>query len=165
LAGGTIEVGLANGWSVESGVQYSMKGWRRIDPQSNDRADVNIDYIEVPVQLRYEIRNTSRFTPYLSGGAGVSFRSTCTIGLTDGATGASSSTSCSDAARLSGGTFEFGPTDVGVLVGAGALIRAGAAAAQLGVRYEHGLLAEQQRTDIKGRLVSLTAGVSWPLGF
>jgi hypothetical protein len=165
LGGLTLGVGLAGGWSLQTGALYSMKGWTHREPGTGDGADVDIDYVELPALLRYDFSNASPVTPYLEGGAGFSIRSACKLVLVDGASGATQGTSCDDAERLSGGSIGFHSFDTGVLGGGGVSVQLGRTALTASLRYEAGLMSVEKTSNSKSRVLTFAVGISRPITF
>ncbi len=165
VAGVTLAVHLLDDWSIVTGAQYSMKGWNHIDPTTQDEDDAHVNYIEIPALLKYEFRNPSPVTPFLLGGAGFSIQSSCSVVSTPGGTTTTSSASCASVKTLTSGAFAFNSFDIGAIGGGGVSLQLGAPMLSVAARYEYGLKDVTNSGDPKSRVVTLSAGISWPLGF
>ncbi len=163
MAGATLTFSLPADWAFRTGALYSMKGWQNVDATTGDNAEAKVGYIEVPVLLTYEFRNPSPVTPYLGGGAGFSIRSSCNLSANSFTTGSSGDISCADAEKLAGGSFSFKSFDTGAIGAGGVSFQLGAPVLSVGARYEYGLTAIMKNLDAKNRVLTFTAGLSWPL--
>lgn len=165
LAGVTLAVHLLDSWSIQTGALYSMKGWNHTDPTTQDQDNAHINYIEIPALLKYEFRNPSPVTPFLLGGAGFSVQQSCSVVSTPGGTTTTSSTSCETVKTLTSGAFAFNSFDIGAIGGGGVSLQLGAPMLSVAARYEYGLKDVTNSGDPKSRVVTLSAGLSWPVPF
>jgi hypothetical protein len=164
IGGVTLELPLPNAWSFETGALYALKGWTRVEPQTGDQAVAKLDYLEIPALLRYDFRNPSPITPFVGGGASLSFRSGCGLSATSAATGATQDVSCAQVEQ-SDSQFGFHNVDWGALVAGGVAADLGRSRLTLQARYEYGLTDLQKNNNAHSRAIALTAGLSWPVGF
>ena len=164
IGGVTLDLPLPSHWSVATGALYAMKGWARVEPQTQDRAVAKLDYIEFPAMLRYEFRNASPVSPFVGGGASLSFRSKCGLSATSAASAQTQDVTCAEVARLDS-TFGFHSVDWGALLAGGVAADLGPSRLTLEARYEYGLTDVQKNNNARSRALALTAGISWPVGF
>jgi len=152
-------------WSFEPGAFYSMKGWKRVDPVTDDQATVKLNYFEIPILMRVNLGGAtpapSLFGAFIKGGFGLGFRATCAIETKDASSNVTASASCDDIESASNGTVKFKSFDVGAIIGGGVSRRVGAQYLVLSAQYELGLSKIQEGNDITNR--TLTFGVALEL--
>ena len=164
IGGVTLDLPLSGHWSAETGALYAMKGWTRVEPQTDDRAVAKLDYVVFPALLRYEFRNTSPLAPFVGGGASLSIRSGCGLSATSAASGQTQNITCVQVEQLNS-QFGFHTVDWGALVAGGVAADVGRSRLTFEARYEYGLTALQRNNDARSRAIALMAGISWPVGF
>ena len=138
---------------------YSGKGFRLID--GADEADLEINYIEIPVLVRVNLAPEGQVQPVIFAGPAVSFEASCEVEGT--VEGFDVEADCDDPEiellRKS--------TDVSVLLGAGLDFDVGGAVILVEGTYDIGLRAlEDDDSDgnTKSRVFALRAGVGIPVG-
>jgi hypothetical protein len=151
---------LAPSWSFQLGGMYTMKGWRRVEPDTHDEAMVKLDYIEVPALLRFDFGAPASTGAFLFAGPGFGFRSGCELTASSGSSGASGSASCADVERLGG--VKFKSFDVGAILGAGVRVPFGRQQLVLSAQYEHGLTNVNDDRNTKNRVFTFGAGIEVP---
>ena len=153
----------AAAWSFQTGAVLSMKGWERDEPGTRDLAVVKLTYLEIPVLLRYDIAARERAGGFVYGGAGLGFRTACSIGVTVHSTGRSQTASCSEIETASNGAAAFESFDAGAIIGGGLRFGIGSTSLVLTAQYEHGLTQVQKSIDAKNRTLTFGAGIELPV--
>jgi|KBSMisStandDraft_5_1062788.scaffolds.fasta_scaffold566234_2 hypothetical protein len=144
---------LSYGWGLQLGATLGMKGWERIEPRTNDRAAVNIDYVEAPILARFDFDPADHTSFFAFGGPALGFRARCGLTVTGGTS--TLSESCAEIDRASPGVANFRSYDLGAVLGTG--LRFGRAESRLAItaQYEHGFTSIQPGTDIKNRVFTI----------
>jgi hypothetical protein len=139
---------------------YSMKGAKSSGAASE--ATFKLDYLEVPLLLRYDFPVAGTIRPHLAVGPSVALRVGCSAEGRSG--GVTVSLDCDDAGDESFGS-DLRTFDAGIVVGGGVDFTAGRNTLTLGARYSYGLLSISGGDDIntKNRVISLFAGFAIPL--
>jgi len=144
---------LSYGWGVQLGAAFGMKGWERVEPRSNDRAAVNIDYVEAPVLARFDFDPADHTSFFAVAGPAVGFRARCGLTVTGGTS--TLSESCAEIDRASPGVANFRSFDLGAVLGTGLRFGQGGTRLAIMAQYEHGFTSIQPGTDIKNRVFSV----------
>jgi hypothetical protein len=149
FAGGiSVDVHVAPQLGLEIDGLYSQQGAK----ENLDGTDVtlHLDYIQVPVLLRYRFPTHTPVRPFIVLGPSVGFRVKC------GLTAPNDSATCVDV---------FGENaksvDVGGTVGAGLGFKLGRQELSLSARYNMGFTKVFQDSDSKNRVFSVLAGLSF----
>ncbi len=144
---------------LEMDVLYSAKGAKVVD--GSEEFTFKLDYLEIPVLLRYDFPSTSAIRPHLAVGPSFAFRTSC------GGEGKSSGTSVSiDCDELQDSfDVKFKSFDLGATVGGGLDFAMGRNTFTVGARYTLGLVnvADADDSDTKNGAIALFAGISMPL--
>ncbi|MDT8435700.1 MAG: porin family protein [Gemmatimonadota bacterium] len=161
VGGAFLTIGLGERFFVQPEVLYSQKGAEFSDPVEGFTAELELDYIEVPVLfgVRFPLVG-SPIEPRIFAGPAVAFEASCDVSGDEG--GVSVNLDCD----------EFGidtkSTDFGVLGGAGVNIGVGGFDIVLDARYVLGLADLDDTTgsedDVKNRAFQFMGGVAFPLG-
>lgn len=157
-AGGYIALPLATEWGLRIGAGYSMKGWERSDPGTNDLAVVRLNYFEMPVLLTYDVAPRERLGGVLIAGPGLSFRTGCSVAIRPFA-GTMTTSDCSD--NLTGLTFKS--YDVGAIAGGALRLSLGREQILAGAQYELGLIQIESSSQAKNRALTFSLGVELPI--
>ncbi|MDQ6829914.1 MAG: PorT family protein [Gemmatimonadota bacterium] len=163
IIGGTISRTLTDVFAVELQGLYSQKGGEA--PAVEGTGGVHLDYFEVPLLLKamLPVSPSQAIRPYLIAGPAVAFRIKCDLG--SDVSGSGGRIDCDD--PLLGGEAKSKSVDYGLLFGGGTDIRFGGGALRLEVRYDLGLSTidgTQSRADVKNRVWSFLAGLSYGIG-
>jgi hypothetical protein len=159
--GGYISVPLSPEWRIRIGAGYTIKGWERDEPGTRDLAVVKLNYVEVPALVAYEIAPQDRIGGSLFGGAGLAFRTGCSIGVRPFATGVMTTLGCADVERLAG--FKFQTFDAGAIAGGAAHLAVGRERLVASAQYELGLTKIYADHDAKNRAFTFSLGVELPI--
>jgi hypothetical protein len=149
FAGGlSVDVHVAPQLGLEIDGLYSQQGAK----ENLDGTDVtlHLDYIQVPVLLRYRFPTHTPVRPFIVLGPSVGFRIKCSL------TAPNDSATCADV---------FGENaksvDVGGTVGAGLGFKLGRQELSLAARYNMGFTNVFQNSDSKNRVFSVLAGLAF----
>jgi hypothetical protein len=150
--GGFLRFGMG-GMSVQPEVLVLTKG-TKVDDLNGDEGKVKLDYLEVPVFLRFAFGQGASAKPYVLVGPSVSFELGCDV-ESFGQT----------ADCLQDLSFDRSKTDVGVAGGVGLEFKLGPGSALLEGRYTHGLTDVDKDTDkVRNRMFGVFVGYAVPLG-
>ena len=132
---------IASGFGIEPEALYSQQGAK---DKANDLT-VKLDYVQVPVLLRYDFPTHAPARPYLIAGPSFGFKASCKV------TNGSDSADCSDA--------DLGPKSFDMAGTAGV----GVAFSKLSVsaRYTMGFSKVSDNLDAKNRVFSVLAGFAF----
>jgi hypothetical protein len=154
--GGFIRFGLG-GLSLQPEILALTKGSKVEDPGTDDDGKVKLDYIEIPVLLRFGLGQG----PYVMAGPSIGFDIGCTVEAE--AFGAEFSSDCDE---VGADIFDRNKTDFGLTGVLG--FEAGLGPGRIFVegRYTHGLtdLAKEDDAKAKNRTFGVFAGFSIGLG-
>lgn len=139
LGGLYVTFHIANGFGIEPEALYSMQG------ASGSDFTLKLDYVQVPVLLRYDFPTHAPVHPFLMVGPSFGIKASCKV------TNGSSSGSCADA-EISPKSFDMGGT-AGAGVALGKL--------SVGARYTMGFSKIEDSADFKNRVFSVLAGLSF----
>lgn len=144
---------------LEMDILYSAKGVKSVE--GNDEFTIKLNYLEIPVLLRYDFPSTSAVRPHLAIGPSLAFRTGCGAETKTG--GASVSVDCDELQE--GLDVKLKSFDLGATVGGGLDFAMGRNTFTVGARYTMGLMAvaDADDDDTKNRVISLFAGISMPL--
>jgi len=156
-----LSLPVSNGFAIQPELLYTMKGASEASNGVSGAAKIN--YLELPVLMRYDIPVSGGVRPLVYAGPSVALKTGCSIEATDGT--AHVSFSCEDAVREVGdpGTsLTFANADVGGVVGGGLAFDVGARQLTIGVRYELGFVSISSNSDSKNRVLSFVGTFEWP---
>lgn len=132
---------IASGFGIEPEALYSQQGAK----DNTDDFTVKLDYVQVPVLLRYDFPTHAPAHPYLMVGPSFGFKAACKV------TSGSDSANCSDA-ELSPKSFDMGGT-AGAGVAFGKL--------SVSARYTMGFSKIEDSIDAKNKVISVLAGFAF----
>jgi len=160
LAAGLMAVlPFSPGFSLQPELMFTMKGAESTTGGATATAKIN--YIEVPVLARFEIPVSGNTKPFVYGGPGFAFKTSCQF---EGrAQGTTITFDCDELTSQPGAAnVKFSSTDVGAIVGGGLAFDVSGRTMTIGVRYEAGFTKLVTDTDSKNRVLSLVATFEWP---
>ena len=156
--GGAVIFGVGDNVGLQLGAAYVQKGVT--ETEAGAEYEFSLDYIEVPLLLRFTIPAEGSILPHFVVGPAVSFEAKCEAA--GSSEGASVALGCG-AAGLATKSIDFGG-----IVGAGLDIgTSGSASLTLDVTYNIGLTSIDDSgddDDVKNRAWSLVAGIAFPVG-
>jgi hypothetical protein len=132
---------VANGFGIEPEALFSMQGAKNSNPDFT----VKLDYVQVPVLLRYDVQTHAPAHPYLMVGPSFGFKVQCKIDS------GSASSDCKD--------FDVTPKsfDMGGTAGAGVAF----GKLSVSARYTMGFSKIADNFDAKNRVISVLAGLAF----
>jgi opacity protein-like surface antigen len=149
FAGGlSADVHIAPQLGLEIDGLYSQQGAK--ENLGGEDVTLHLDYIQVPVMLRYRFPTHTPVRPFIVLGPSVGFRIKC------GLTTSSDSATCQDVFAENAKSV-----DVGGTAGAGVGFKLGRQELSLSARYNMGFTKVFQDSDSKNRVFSVLAGVSF----
>ena len=157
LAGATVVKPFRNGLGLEIDALYSMKGAKADEDGSS--FVTKVDYLEVPVMLRYDASSTGTVTPHFGAGVSLAYQVRCKVEESSGSM--SVSANCSELEDEQDITFK--KFDVGIVAGAGVDFKSGSTTYTIGARYTFGLTDLTDQANLRNRALQLFAGVAIPL--
>jgi hypothetical protein len=172
FAGGLMAVlPVSSSFAIQPELMFTMKG--KNTKLGRTSATSKIDYIELPVLARFEIPAFGRVKPFVYGGPGFAYRTSCTLGrivVTTNAEGVitsleATSTDCDSSARqaaLAVPGAKFSSTDVDGIIGGGLAFDVGGRTMTVGVRYDVGFVKFYRYSDSKNRALSFMGTLEWP---
>jgi hypothetical protein len=150
-------------WSLQAGAQFSVKGWQYDEPGTRDLSVVKLNYVEIPLLLRYDFARTNRTGAFIYGGPGIGFRTGCALSATTHSTGVTQHATCAEVETMSNGSVKFNSLDAGAIGGLGARFGVGRAQLVVTAQYELGLRTVMVSDDSKNRALTLGAGFELPI--
>lgn len=148
VVGLSADFHLANHFGIEIDGLYSQQGAK--ENSEGDDLTLHLDYVAVPVLLRYNFPTHTTVRPFIVLGPQVGFRVKCE------ATAGSDSASCEDFAGQNAKSVDFSGT-----VGAGLGFRVGKEELSLQARYNQGFTKVFDNSDSKNKVISVIAGFSF----
>ena len=148
VVGLSAEFNLANNFGVEIDGLYSQQGAK--ENLDGDDLTLHLDYVAVPVLLRYNFPTHTSVRPFIVLGPQVGFRVKCE------ATAGSESASCEEFAGENAKSVDFSGT-----AGAGLGFKVGKEELSLQARYNMGFTKVFTDSDSKNRVFSVMAGFSF----
>jgi hypothetical protein len=151
-------------FAIQPELMYVTKGGRFEETFEGVtvKAELRLDYIEIPVLLVVPLMRGPGVAPYLYGGPAFALEARCQVHAS--ADGFSVTESCDDADE---GGFDRRKFDVGAMLGGGVAIPMGPGSILLEGRYNFGLMnlndSEQDGT-VRNRSGAVLAGYSIPIG-
>ena len=157
LGGVFLTLHLTRSFGIQPEILYSQKGFSdNSDP--NFDATVKMDYIDVPVLLRYDIPVVGPIRPFFVAGPAFGVQAKCAFEASG--EGASASVDC-DNLDDSEIQFEKKTFDLSGVFGAGLDFRVGGSTLMVGARYEHGFSDVVENAAVKNRTWSIVAGLGF----
>jgi hypothetical protein len=152
VVGLSADFNLANNFGVEIDGLYSQQGAK--ENGEGDDLTLHLDYVAVPVLLKYRFPTHTSVSPFIVLGPQVGFRVKCE------ATAGGESASCKDFAGENAKSVDFSGT-----VGAGLGFKVGKEELSLQARYNMGFTSvfndQGSDTKPKNRVFSVMAGVAF----
>ncbi|MDQ8161606.1 MAG: porin family protein [Gemmatimonadota bacterium] len=157
LAGATMVKPFRSGIGLEIDALYSMKGAKA--EEDGGSLVTKVDYIEVPVMLRYDLSKTGNAAPHFGAGLSLAYQTRCRVEATGG--GMSASVNCSALEAEQDITFKT--FDVGIVAGAGVDFTSGSTTYTMSARYTVGLTDLTDQANLRNRAFQFFAGVAIPI--
>ena len=158
VGGGVAVFPISPAFSFEPELTFAMKGSKFTD-QGVD-ASFKLNYIELPVLLRYEFPVTGTTKPFLLGGPAFALETTCKISGSD--QGTTVTFGCEDFFNQVGANVQTKSFDVGAMFGGGLAFDVNGRVMTLGIRYNLGFMKVFSDTDAKNRVLSFVGTFEWP---
>lgn len=157
LGGVFVTFHLSRSFGIQPEVLYSQKGFSDNSDPSFD-ATVKMDYIDVPILLRYDIPVVGPIRPFFVAGPAFGLQAKCALEASG--EGASASVDC-DNLEDSEIDFQKKSFDLSGVVGAGLDFRLGGTTLMVGARYEHGFSDVVENAAVRNRTWSVVAGLGF----
>jgi len=158
LGGVFLTVHLTNTFAIQPEAIYSQRG-----ASDNSEPGVNVtfklDYIDVPVLLRFDVPVAGPIRPFLLAGPAFGLQTSCAVGVKGD--GASMSVDCDRLGEAAEVQFEKKTFDLSGVVGAGLDFRVGGRTLMLGARYQHGFSDVMEDVSVRNRTWSVVAGLGF----
>jgi len=150
--GVTAVVPMGSAFSFAPELVYTMKGAKFSD-QSTD-GSFKLNYIELPILLRYDIPVVGTTKPFLLAGPALAFQTSCKVSAEE------------QGVTLSAGCNQFTDEDMkkfdtGAMFGGGVSFAVGGRLMSLGARYNLGLMDLAKNQDAKSRVLSFVGTYEW----
>jgi hypothetical protein len=161
--GGYLRIPLGS-LALQPELLWMRKGASVSSPDFGDTTlDLKFDYVEIPLLLVIPISTQGGVSPYFFGGPAIAFEAGCEISAEGG--GIDVTVDCDEGEDIDV-EVERKKTDLGIALGAGIRIPAGAGGVLLEGRFTYGLtnLDDSAEDDtIKNRSIAVLFGYSFPL--
>src|SRR4051812_17839583 len=148
VGGISLDFHLAPQVSLEIDGLYSQQGAK--SDFDGDELTLKLDYVQVPVLLKYRFPTHTQVRPFLEVGPSVGFRIKCDL------TAGSAKESCEDFFGEKAKSTDFGGT-----AGAGVGFKLGRQELSLAARYTMGFSKILSDTDAKNKVFTVLAGLSF----
>jgi hypothetical protein len=175
FAGGLMAVlPVSPSFAIQPELMFTRKG--ATSKLFTTSATSKFDYIELPVLARFEIPAFGRVKPFVYGGPGFAYRTSCTLGTVYGEgvvqngvpifsetaviTQCDSLASQLALAGLPG--VKVSSTDVDGIIGAGLAFDVGGRTMTVGARYDVGFVKLFTDSNSKNRALSFMGTLEWP---
>lgn len=152
--------GVYAAWPLATGVSFQLEGLYSMEgakTNTGDNGALKLDYIRVPVLLRFAVPTPSTTRPFVAVGPSFGFQTKCEISGSSGTT--SVSASCDEFNRISGGGFEHKSLDVAGRLEAGLTFDTNGRRFIVGGSYSHGFIDVFKDADGKNRVFSIFLGI------
>jgi hypothetical protein len=161
ILGPTFVLPIAAGVALDIGALFSMKGATSSVP--GETAAIQMNYVEAPALLRFDVPAAGDVKPFLSGGAAVSFTLSCDLEGRSG--GITVSLTCEDFDDQFGtGATRWQTVDGAAVVGGGLAFDVGGRVMTLATRYTLGLSTISDDDNSKHRVLSFLVTFESPIG-
>ena len=158
LGGVFVTFHLTNTFGLQPEVLYSQKGASDNSDPSFD-ATFKLDYIDVPLLLRYDIPVVGPIRPFFVAGPSFGLQVKCEVeASSDGATASADCDRIADSSEIQ---FQKKTFDLSGVVGAGLDFRLGGTTLMVGARYEHGFSDVVEDASARNRTWSIVAGLGF----
>lgn len=158
LGGVFVTFHLTNSFGIEPEALYSQRGASLSDAGDFD-ATIKMDYIEIPVLLRFGIPVVGPIRPFFVAGPSFGFQSKCAV--TAEGSGVSASVDCDQFDEDPEASIDSKSFDLSGVVGAGLDFRLGGTTLMVGARYQHGFSDVVKDASAKNRTWSIVAGLGF----
>ena len=159
VGGALLVVPINRRVGFEPELLYTMKGAESTNQAGTGAFKLN--YVELPLLVRYEVEPSSGFRPFFVAGPGIALKTSCTIEATT--FGSSQSSSCADLAAQTGSNVAFRSLDYGLIFGGGFAFDVYGKTLTGGGRYNYGLARIADSSPTKNRVFSLLTTIEFPL--
>lgn len=169
FAGGLMAVfPVSQRFAIQPEFMFTMKGAHSDSGGVSSTARIN--FVELPVLARFDIAAFGRVRPFVYGGPGFSYRTSCTLA---GRTAPTSTNEFEiDTAfacdYLTSRPYPPTPgarymrTDVDGIIGGGLAFEVGGRAATVSLRYDAGFMKVVTFSDSRNRVLSFIGTLEWP---
>ena len=158
LGGVFVTFHLTNTFAIQPEALYSQRG-ASADAGSGFDATIKMDYIDIPVLLRYDIPVVGPIRPFFVAGPAFGIQAKCAI--SGEGEGVSASVDCDQLNEDPEASFDPKTFDLSGVVGAGLDFRLGGHTLMLGARYQHGFSDVVKDASAKSRTWSIVAGLGF----
>jgi hypothetical protein len=158
LVGGLVVIPIARNVAFQPEILFATKGAQASD--SGITAAMKLQYVEVPVVLRFDVPTSGKIKPFAYAGPAFSLKTGCSF--EGSAQGVSASVPCDNIFGQDPGDASFRSADVGGLVGGGLAFDVGGRLLTVGARYEVGFVSIFSNDDSKNRVLSFVGTFEWP---
>jgi outer membrane protein with beta-barrel domain len=145
-------------FAIQPELMFTMKGANSRSSQTS--ATARIDYVELPVLARFEIPPVGSVRPFVDGGPGFAYRTSCTI--QGRATIRIDCDALARQAALASPGAKFSRTDVDGIIGGGLAFDVGGRTMTIGARFDVGFSKVITYSDSKNRVWSFIGTLEWP---
>lgn len=157
LGGIFVTLHVTNSFAIQPEAIYSQKGFSDNSVPSAD-VTAKLDYIDIPVLLRYDIPVVGPIRPFFVAGPAFGLQVKCAIEASGEE--ASASVDC-DGLQDTEVEFRKKTFDLSGMFGAGLDFHLGGHTLMLGARYEHGFSDVVEDAAVKNRTWSVVAGLGF----
>jgi len=141
--------------NLQLGAGYAAKG--ATEQEFGVEVELGIDYLELPLLLRFEPSVGGTITPHFMVGPALALRVSCNAAAM--AEGFEISIDCDDEFD------DLKSMDFGAMAGAGMdIATSGSMSVSVDILYNLGLSSISESDDVKNRAFSIVAGVAFPIG-
>jgi hypothetical protein len=158
LGGIYVTVHLTNTFAIQPEALYSQRGASQ-DIDSESSATFKLDYIDIPVLLRYDIPVAGPIRPFFVAGPAFGLQVKCAVSAEGN--GASASVDCDRIGEESEVQFEKRTFDLSGVAGAGLDFNLGGHTLMIGARYQHGFSDVVKDASVRSRTWSVVAGLGF----
>jgi hypothetical protein len=144
---------VAPSFAIQPELMFTMKG------NSDSGGTTKINYVELPVLARFEAPAFGRVKPFVYGGPGFAYRTSCAF------EGSELSLTCDSAqtiGRRASPGVNYRRTDVDGIIGGGLAFEVRGRTMTVGVRYDVGFVKFLSDGDMKNRVLSFMGTLEWP---
>lgn len=158
MGGVFITFHLTNAFGIEPEALYSQRG-ASMDDGSGVDATIKMDYIDIPVLLRFDIPVVGPIRPFFVAGPAFGIQTKCSIAAEGG--GVSASVDCDQFDEDPEANIDNKSFDLSGVFGAGLDFRLGSRTLMVGARYQHGFSDVVKDASAKSRTWSIVAGIGF----
>jgi outer membrane protein with beta-barrel domain len=149
---------VARSFMIQPELMFTMKG---ANSNSTTSWTARIAYVELPVLARFEVPAFGSLKPFVYGGPGFAYRTSCTL---QGR--ATIEIDCDSIARQAAlvepGGAKFSRKDVDGIIGGGLAFDVGGRTVTVGVRYDVGFVKLMTNINSENRVLSFMGTLEWP---